>query len=86
MDLESFESVERWLRRLKKKSDSGKTRRAYLRYLRVFCSFIGMNLDELISSRREDLKSDDEMVRTRHEELLDKWFAHLHNPPTQSLC
>jgi len=78
MNLEGFESVMRWLTKVRKRTASENTRRAYLRWLDAYCTYVGMDPDQLIFTRRVDLKSEDMSIRMRHEELLDKWvFLHL---------
>lgn len=75
--LEGFESVERWLTRLGKKSGSPNTRRVYLHHLAKFCDYLGMTPDGLVAERRRDLEDRDEVVRRRAEERLDRWFMEL---------
>jgi len=45
--------------------------------LRQFCEYAGKTPDQLIRERREHLKSDDELVRRQHEELLTDWINFL---------
>jgi len=75
--IEEYKSVKRWITKLNKKSGSPNTRRTYLRWIRRFCEYVGMNPDELIAERREELKSDDDYIRHRAEDRLDAWFSEL---------
>jgi site-specific recombinase XerD len=79
MRLEGFKSVERWLTKLSKKSDSTETKRKYLLALRLFCEYGGLNPDELYAERDEDLKSNDRLKQKRAEDRLDRWFTVLTN-------
>ena len=76
-EIERFSSVNRWLTKLSKKSDSEHTRRNYLYWLRLFCDYAGMTPDELIAEREHDLRENDMLRRRRAEERLDRWFTYL---------
>jgi len=75
--IEEYNSVKRWLVRLRKKSGSPNTRRSYLHWLREFCEYVDMNPDDLIEERRTELKSEDEFVKRHAEDKLDAWFSEL---------
>jgi integrase len=76
-NIESLGSVDRWLTKLSKKSDSEHTRRNYLYWLRLFCEYADMTPDGLIAEREKDLGKKDRFRRRRAEERLDRWFMHL---------
>jgi len=77
-EIEDFRSVNRWLTKLSKKSDSKHTRRNYLYWLRVFCDYADMTPDELVEEREKDLQQSDIFRRRRAEDRLDGWFANLN--------
>jgi len=80
MNLSEFESVIRWHNRLVAKSGETETstQRVWDHYLELFCEKVAnKNPDELIAERREHLKSDDELVRGQHEELVIKFVIEL---------
>ena len=77
LQLETFESVKRWETRLNRKSGSLKTREAFFGWLSKFCVFANSDPDQLVSTRQDDLKSEDVFVRKRAEDLLDRWFSKL---------
>lgn len=87
MNLDQYESVQRWLDRLRAKSAGRKTStvRVFPHYLGMFCSRIAhKGPDELIAERRLHLKSDDELVRRKHEELVTKFILELQKQGTPS--
>ena len=87
MSLDQYESVQRWLDRLRAKSAGRKTStvRVFSHYLRMFCSRIAHKRpDELIAERRFHLKSDDELVRRKHEELVTKFILELQEQGASS--
>jgi len=75
-----FESVQRWHAKLKAKSGGRdtSTQRVWDHYLGIFCEKVAKKSpDELIEERRQHLKSDDELVRRQHEELVTKFILEL---------
>jgi len=76
-EYERYESVQRWLTRLRKKGDSINTRDMYLRSLRRFCEYAEMTPDMLIEERDMDIRSGDRFERRHAEERLDGWFVEL---------
>jgi integrase len=88
--MESFESVVRWHTKLKAKSGGRptSTSRVWDHYLKLFCEKVAhKNPDELIAERREHLKSDDEFIRRKHEELVTKFILKLqkHGAPPNTV-
>jgi len=77
LSLDSYESIQRWIIKLNKKSGSPNTLRVYLHYLGEFCKFSHSNPNELIIERKNVLESKDEFTRRTVEERLDKWFSDL---------
>jgi len=77
MNIEDYESVQRWITKLGKKSGSPSTRRVYFHYLEEFCQYAKLNPDEIIAERTQDLKSADKFVQKRAEDRLDGWFNEL---------
>ena len=74
----SFESSRRWFEALKtERTGSIHTQLAFSKGLKFFCDFVGKNPDKLIEERKSDLKSDDQQVRRRSEDMLRKFFIHL---------
>ena len=76
-EVERFKSVDRWLTKLSKKSDSEHTKRNYLRWLHVFCDYVDMTPDELIEERENGMQEKDMVKRRIAEDRLDAWFAQL---------
>lgn len=78
MNSQDFESTKRWINRLNARHKSSKsTRRVFCHYLALFCRFVKMNQDQLIEERKRHLKSDDEFLRRKHEELAEKFSTML---------
>lgn len=70
-ELKKQSSVQRWLNAVIGSGiGSTRTEKLYLHFLGRFCEFLEMNPDSIISDRRGDLRSDDDMVQRRHEEKL----------------
>jgi len=78
---ESFESTKRWLVRLNKRKSSGQasvhTLNSYFQPMKLFCSHVGLNPDQLVVEREEDLLKKSRFERRRAEDRLDSWFATL---------
>lgn len=74
-----FESVTRWLNYVSagRFGEAGNTRRGYLYFLEVFCSYVGLNPDELIAERMKQVKSDNEVERRHHEEKTMSFIIYL---------
>jgi len=77
VSLDSYESIQRWVTKLNRKSGSPNTLRVYLHYLGEFCKYADSNPDELIIERKNTLESRDEFTRRSVEERLDRWFSEL---------
>jgi len=77
-DLRRYKSVKRWFSQVFSSGiRSVTTEKNYLIVLRQFCEYAKKTPDQLILERREHLKSDDELVRRQHEELLTDWINYL---------
>jgi len=78
MDLNSFETVQRWFRTVRMgRTGSEETIRVYSHFLSRFCDFTKKDPDKLIAERKQDIKSEDETVKRRHEELLMTFIEDL---------
>ena len=66
------------------RSGSEGTKRNYLYVLRKYCSKVGKNPDELIEERKEHLKSDDDMIQHRHEDMLMGYFNEIDKIKSRS--
>jgi integrase len=81
-NLEVYESVKRWLRKLRARNRSvdfnlSSTKRAALYWLKVFCKFVKSNPDTLIEDRNRTLKSSEETIKRKHEEFVDDFIVSL---------
>lgn len=66
-----FESVKRWRNGVvAETSGSSKTEEKHLNCLINFCEYIGMNPDEIINARIQDLTSPDPTIRNRFEDKV----------------
>jgi len=73
-----FYSIRRWMDKLKaKRKGSISTQRVFLYYFGRFCHFAKITPDQLIDERKRHLKSDDEFLRRKHEELVEKFSTML---------
>jgi site-specific recombinase XerD len=70
LKIQDYDSVQSWLTKLKKKSDSPNTRKTYLTALRQFCEYAGMTPDELITEKKQTRGFEPE-------DRLDRWFGEL---------
>jgi len=78
MSWEDFESTQRWMQRLSARRKGAKsTKDLFLYYLSEFCKFTKKNPDELITQRRENQKSDDEVVQRRIEEQVEAFSIYV---------
>lgn len=78
--MSDYESVCRWMEKISAEgSGSPNTRRCYLMWLRRFCDYVGMNPDQLIEARKQDLDKpiQFEAERRRFEDKLTSFFNHL---------
>jgi len=75
---QDFESTRRWMNRLEaRRKGSSSTQRVFLYYLARFCQFAKKNPDHLITERKQHLKADDESMRRKHEEQVEKFSTNL---------
>lgn len=80
-NLEAYDSVKRWHLKLRTKSGrETSTQRVWDHYLSIFLEKVAhKDPDELIAQRREHLKSDDQLIRRQHEELVTKFVSELQS-------
>ena len=69
-DLLALECVKRWLNEV----NSEVSKQSYIRDLRVFTDHAGVNPDQLLAERVQDLRSDDVVVRLRADDRLRRFF------------
>lgn len=80
MVFEDDPTVERWIGKiLSRRTRSEGTAKIYLWHLRRFCEWAKRSPQQLVAERLEDLKSTDEAVRRRHEELVTQYFNYLES-------
>jgi len=73
-------TVKRWISKiLSRRTRSEGTAKIYLWHLKRFCEWSGKTPQQLVAEHSEDLKSHDESVRRRHEELVTQYFAYLES-------
>lgn len=76
--LESHASVSRWMNQVFSSGISSEpTKRNYLHFLGRYTAFMGKNPDDIIAERQEDLRSQEEIERRRHEEQLQRFQLKL---------
>jgi len=78
-NLEVYQTVKRWLTKLKTRSDSESTEKSGLLWLRDFCNFAKTNPDSLIKERTKNLESTVQGIRRKHEELLEAFIIKMKN-------
>ncbi len=83
-NLEVYESVKRWIQKLTVNSKSmdfsqSQTQRAALFWLKKYCNYLKTNPDTLIRQRTTDLESTVQIVKRKHEEMLEGYIIHLKN-------
>lgn len=78
-ELLQFSTVQRWMSRLEsKRKGSPSTRKVFLYYLSRFCYQVAKKTpDQLIAERKIHLQSDDEMIRRKHEEMVETYAKML---------
>jgi len=82
---QDFESTRRWMDRLKaRRKGSSSTQRVFLYYLARFCQFAKKNPDQITTERKQHLKADDEFMRRKHEELVEKFSTGLREKNASS--
>jgi len=79
-----YETVKRWIQKLTYKSKSmdfsqSQTQRAALFWLKNYCKYLGTNPDTLINQRTTDLENANQLVKRKHEELVEGYIIHLKN-------
>ena len=80
-NLEAYDSVKRWHLKLRTKSGrETSTQRVWDHYLSIFLEKVAhKDPEELIAERRQHLKSDDQLIRRQHEELVTKFVSELQS-------
>ena len=83
-NMEVYESVKRWLRKLEAKSRSldfskSSTKRAGTYWLTYYCKFLKTNPDALIKDREASVKSTNQTVQRKHEEFVESFIIKLRN-------
>ena len=81
---EVYESVKRWLTRLRFKSRSldfskSSTKRAGLYWLTKYCKYLKTNPDTLMEDRVKTLDGKSEMMKRKHEEHVEEFSITLEN-------
>ncbi|MEM3798632.1 MAG: tyrosine-type recombinase/integrase [Thermoprotei archaeon] len=80
MKFEDDPTVKRWISKvLSRRTRSEGTAKIYIWHLKKFCEWSQKTPQQLILEHTEDLKSNDESVKSRHEELVTQYFAHLES-------
>lgn len=69
--------------RLRDKIETSTWKKSFRRGLTDYCNFVGMRPSDILKDRKETFKSDDEEIRRKHEELFDKFRAHLQTLHSQ---
>jgi len=77
LEFEDFESVRDWMDSLPGRDGTATTKYEWKLRLRRFCEWLGKTPDELISERREDMKSEDPKVRHRAEMYVKRFLKVL---------
>lgn len=78
------ESVKRWVQKLTVNSKSmdfsqSQTQRAAIFWLKKYCNYLKMKPDEIIKLRTADQESKVQIVKRKHEELLEGYIIYLKN-------
>jgi len=85
-DLGRFESVQVWLDELGKKTFNKVMVDSWLSYLRKFCEFTGMNPDQLIDLRINELASTDRRERGYAKRLLNRFYNEYKERSQAGAC
>jgi len=85
-DLRRFESVQVWLDELGKKTFNKVMVDSWLGYLRKFCGFTGMNPDQLIDLRINELASTDRKERGQAKRLLNRFYNEYKERSQAGAC
>lgn len=78
------DSVKRWVQKLTVNSKSmdfsqSQTQRAAIFWLRNYCNYLKLKPDAIIKSRTADLESTVQIIKRKHEEMLEGYILHLKN-------
>jgi len=78
------ESVKRWVQKLTVNSKSmdfsqSQTQRAAIFWLKNYCDYLKLKPDAIIKQRTADLESTVQIVKRKHEEMLEGYILHLKN-------
>jgi len=85
-DLRRFESVQVWLDELGKKTFNKVMVDSWLGYLRKFCGFTGMNPDQLVDLRINELASTDRKERGHAKRLLNRFYNEYKERSQAGAC
>lgn len=85
-DIRRFESVQVWLDELGKKTFNKVMVDSWLVYLRKFCGFTGMNPDQLIDLRINELASIDRKERGHAKRLLNRFYNEYKERSQAGAC
>ncbi len=79
-NLFSYESVKKWINILSSTRTGSKgTQRNYFMWLQQYVDFVKKDPDSLITERKAQLKSDDDSINRRHEDLAYAFYNYLRN-------
>lgn len=82
--VKQFESGRRWLDGVAADhTGSEETQGTYARHLYNFCRFVGKDPDQLIAERKEQLKSEDPIVRDRAENMVRSFTLKVQKETTK---
>ena len=78
------DSVKRWIQKLTVNSKSmdfnqSQTQRAAIFWLKNYCNYLKLKPDAIIKQRTADLESNVQIVKRKHEEMLEGYIIHLKN-------
>ena len=85
-DIRRFASVQVWLDELGKKTFNKVMVDSWLGYLRKFCGFTGMNPDQLIDIRINELASTDRRERGHAKRLLNRFYNEYKERSQAGAC
>ncbi len=80
MRFEDDPTVKRWIAKiLSRRTRSEGTAKIYLWHLKKYCEWLRKAPHEIVSEHAENLKSQDESVKRKHEELVTQYFGYLES-------
>lgn len=83
-NIRNEESVKRWVQKLTVNSKSmdfsqSQTQRAAIFWLKNYCNYLNLKPDIIIKQRTADLESTVQIIKRKHEEMLEGYILHLKN-------